>query len=117
MDDSLPGHFPVTRGIYPRMYADRPWTFRQYAENTAKMVEAKDGDEMAEIYMFSKGKEVGGLTIIASEKKELSVVNIVGPIDLKTLGSLGGKFGIPKDVGSTLPKPLSPPKSPDKKDD
>ena len=65
----------------------------------SKIVEAKDGDEMAEIYMFSKGKELGGLTIIASEKKELSVVNIVGPIDLKTLGSLGGKFGIPKDVG------------------
>jgi hypothetical protein len=83
----------------------------------SKMVEAKDGDELAEIYMFSKGKEVGGLTIIASEKKELSIVNIVGPIDLKTLGSLGGKFGIPKDLGSTLPKPLSPPKSPDKKDD
>ena len=31
MDDSLPGQFPFTRGIYPRMYADRPWTFRQYA--------------------------------------------------------------------------------------
>jgi len=31
MDDSQPGQFPFTRGIYPRMYADRPWTFRQYA--------------------------------------------------------------------------------------
>ncbi|HZE97783.1 MAG TPA: methylmalonyl-CoA mutase family protein [Planctomycetota bacterium] len=31
MDDSAPGQFPFTRGIYPRMYADRPWTFRQYA--------------------------------------------------------------------------------------
>ena len=31
MDDSSPGQFPFTRGIYPRMYADRPWTFRQYA--------------------------------------------------------------------------------------
>ncbi len=31
MDDSLPGQFPYTRGIYPRMYAERPWTFRQYA--------------------------------------------------------------------------------------
>ena len=31
MDDSSPGQFPFTRGIYPRMYVDRPWTFRQYA--------------------------------------------------------------------------------------
>ena len=31
MEPSLPGHFPFTRGIYPRMYADRAWTMRQYA--------------------------------------------------------------------------------------
>lgn len=83
----------------------------------SKMIEAKDGDEMAEVYMFSKGKEVGGLTIIASEKRELAVVNIVGPVDLKTLGSLGGKFGIPKDLGSTRPRPLNQQKPADKKND
>jgi methylmalonyl-CoA mutase, N-terminal domain len=26
-----PGEYPFTRGVYPRMYADRPWTMRQYA--------------------------------------------------------------------------------------
>jgi methylmalonyl-CoA mutase, N-terminal domain len=26
-----PGEFPYTRGIYNRMYRDRPWTMRQYA--------------------------------------------------------------------------------------
>jgi methylmalonyl-CoA mutase N-terminal domain/subunit len=26
-----PGQFPFTRGIYPNMYAARPWTIRQYA--------------------------------------------------------------------------------------
>lgn len=26
-----PGEYPFTRGIYPRMYLDRPWTMRQYA--------------------------------------------------------------------------------------
>src|SRR5688572_25788478 len=31
MDSSQPGQFPFTRGIYPRMYAERPWMFRQYA--------------------------------------------------------------------------------------
>jgi len=27
----LPGSFPFTRGPYPTMYANRPWTIRQYA--------------------------------------------------------------------------------------
>src|SRR6201986_2204658 len=26
-----PGEYPFTRGVYPRMYVDRPWTTRQYA--------------------------------------------------------------------------------------
>src|SRR5580658_830280 len=26
-----PGAFPFTRGVYPTMYVDRPWTMRQYA--------------------------------------------------------------------------------------
>ncbi|MGH4019425.1 MAG: acyl-CoA mutase large subunit family protein [Pseudonocardiaceae bacterium] len=26
-----PGEFPFTRGVYPRMYTQRPWTMRQYA--------------------------------------------------------------------------------------
>ena len=29
--DELPGQFPFTRGPYPTMYAQRPWTIRQYA--------------------------------------------------------------------------------------
>jgi len=29
--DELPGDFPYTRGPYPTMYANRPWTIRQYA--------------------------------------------------------------------------------------
>jgi methylmalonyl-CoA mutase len=28
---SLPGEYPFTRGPYPTMYAQRPWTIRQYA--------------------------------------------------------------------------------------
>ncbi|KAK4298241.1 hypothetical protein Pmani_029399 [Petrolisthes manimaculis] len=30
-DTELPGCFPYTRGPYPTMYANRPWTIRQYA--------------------------------------------------------------------------------------
>jgi hypothetical protein len=83
------------------------------APGWSKMIDVKDRDETAEIYMFSKGKDLGGIAIIASEKKELAVVNIVGPVDLKTLGSLAGKFGIPKGFGTSIPKPAGPPKQDD----
>jgi hypothetical protein len=80
----------------------------------SKIVDVKDGAETAEVYMFAKGKDMGGLAVIAGEKKELTVVNIVGPIDLKTLGSLAGKFGVPKDIlGGAVPKPAKPPKQED----
>jgi hypothetical protein len=29
LDPELPGQFPFTRGPYPTMYAQRPWTIRQ----------------------------------------------------------------------------------------
>ena len=31
LDDEIPGKFPYTRGPYPTMYTQRPWTIRQYA--------------------------------------------------------------------------------------
>ena len=32
-----PGSYPYTRGVYPTMYTERPWTMRQYAGfSTAK---------------------------------------------------------------------------------
>ncbi len=31
MNSDVPGQFPYTRGIHPRMYRDRLWTMRQYA--------------------------------------------------------------------------------------
>jgi hypothetical protein len=40
------------------------------------------------------------VSILASEPKELTVVNIAGPVDLDSLADLGGHFGIPKvDMG------------------
>lgn len=31
LPEELPGKYPYTRGPYPTMYANRPWTIRQYA--------------------------------------------------------------------------------------
>ncbi len=56
---------------------------------------SEDG-ETVEVYIKNEGKGIGGLAIIASEPKQLTLVNIVGPIDLDSLSELGGHFGIPE---------------------
>ncbi|RZU53728.1 methylmalonyl-CoA mutase N-terminal domain/subunit [Krasilnikovia cinnamomea] len=51
-----PGSFPFTRGVYPSMYAGRPWTMRQYAGfGTAK--------ESNERYHQLVGAGTGGLSV------------------------------------------------------
>jgi hypothetical protein len=58
-------------------------------------VRSKDG-ENTEIYADTLNGHIGGMVILASEPTELTVVNIVGPIDLEKLSHLEGEFGIPK---------------------
>ena len=51
--------------------------------------------ENVNIYADMRGERVVGLVIIAAEPRELTVVNIVGPIDIEKLADLQGEFGIP----------------------
>ena len=53
----------------------------------------KDGN--VEVYLMTNGSQIGGLLVLASEPKEFTVVNIIGPIDLEKLSKLKGQFGIP----------------------
>jgi hypothetical protein len=65
----------------------------------------KDGD--VEVYLMTNGDQIGGLAVLATDPKELTVVNIIGPIDLDKLSKLEGQFGVP-DLGieqPTKPKP------------
>ena len=50
--------------------------------------------EHTEIYTLPRGDSVAGLVIIAAEPRELTIVNLVGPVDLDKLASLEGQFGI-----------------------
>jgi|SRR5688572_19759516 len=60
----------------------------------------KDGSwELAEVYFFQQAGKTNGIVIIAAEPGELSVVNIVGPIDFNKLKELQGIFGIPAIPG------------------
>ena len=58
----------------------------------------KDGENM-EVYMLkASGDQIGGLTVLTTGDKELSVIQIMGAIDLDKLIKLSGKLGIPSIV-------------------
>jgi len=58
--------------------------------------ESKRDRELVEIYSWQEGGASAGLAILVAEPTELTIINIVGPIDLSKLPLLQGQFGIPK---------------------
>jgi hypothetical protein len=57
-----------------------------------------------EVYLRFQGDMVNGLAVLHSDEKELTVVNIVGPVDLDKLADLEGQFGVP-ELGIESQKP------------
>jgi hypothetical protein len=62
----------------------------------------KDGN--LEVYLLFAGDMVNGLAVLHSDERELTVVNIVGPVDLDKLAQLEGQFGVP-ELGIESQKP------------
>ena len=58
--------------------------------------ESKRDRELVEIYSWQEGGASTGLAILVAEPTELTIINIVGPIDLSKLPLLQGQFGIPR---------------------
>ena len=55
----------------------------------SRVVSVREPNETTEVYFWKKGTENGGLVVISAESDELTVVNIVGRVDLAALASLG----------------------------
>ncbi len=72
--------------------ADKKMLNRQWE----RFVRVRQKGELTNIYMKLDGKKVVGLTILAVDKEEMVFVNIVGTIDMSSIGKLGQKFSIPK---------------------
>jgi len=50
-----------------------------------------------EVYlMMMAGEEISGLAVLQTDDKEITVVNIVGPVDLAKLSQIQGHLGIPE---------------------
>lgn len=58
-----------------------------------------------EVYLMQTGNQITGLALLATDPKEITVVNIVGPVDLDKLTQLEGQFGIPElEIERSKPK-------------
>ncbi|HEX8153040.1 MAG TPA: DUF4252 domain-containing protein [Thermoanaerobaculia bacterium] len=81
-------------GEYDRAIVDR--VRAQIGAGWNKIVNVRGKRENVEIFVQTRGELVTGLVVISAEPRELTVVNIVGPIDLDRLADLEGQFGIPR---------------------
>jgi hypothetical protein len=57
-----------------------------------------------EVYLMSTASQISGLAVLASDAKQITVVNIIGNVDLEKLSNLEGNFGIPELGIETKPK-------------
>jgi hypothetical protein len=102
------------QGVYIKHFEfkhDREWTQADldrvrnqlHAPEWERIVGVKSAEEgsNAEIYLHVENGKNTGVAILEGEPRELTVVNIVGPVDLEGLAQLGGHFDIPK---LTIPK-------------
>jgi len=99
------------KGVYVREYEfdkDHSYTgaelegLRKYFESSdwSPMVHerTKGAAEGTDVYVKLVNGQMQGLFVLDAEPKELSLVLILGPIDIDKIGKLGGAFGIPKDA-------------------
>ncbi len=58
-------------------------------EGWSRIVGVKGKNELTEVYLWKEGGANGGLVVISAEPDELTIVNIVGTVDLASLAALG----------------------------
>jgi hypothetical protein len=101
------------KGVYVRVFEfDKPGEYsssdlepirsqlRQPGWDKIVGVTSRRGGSNVDVHLKYQGDNVIGVAIVAADPTELTIVNIVGPIDLEKVRQLEGQFGIPKlDLG------------------
>ncbi|MEZ5365283.1 MAG: DUF4252 domain-containing protein [Bryobacterales bacterium] len=65
-------------------------------------VQDKNKREAVSVYSYTEGENVSGVFVVSSDPSEVTLVNIVGDVDLQTLVEAGESFGVPTmQIGST----------------
>ncbi|MFQ5631690.1 MAG: DUF4252 domain-containing protein, partial [bacterium] len=65
-------------------------------EKWLRFVNIKERDSSSQIFLKETEDEIQGMVILSVSKNEATFVNIVGIIDLESMGKLGRKFDIPE---------------------
>jgi hypothetical protein len=99
------------KGVYVREYEfdkENSYTgaelegLRKYFESSdwSPMVHerTKGAAQGTDVFVKLVNGQMQGLFVLDAEARELSLVLILGPIDIDKLSGLGGNFGIPKDA-------------------
>ena len=65
---------------------------------------AQDGVQNT-VYFKLDGLQIGGVTVIRAQPRDVTIVSVEGVIDLATLAELAGHVGIPKDLSNIDQQP------------
>ena len=114
-DAAIKGLIAGLKGVYVKSFEfDRDGVYTDADVNAVReqlkapwtrMVNVRSKVDSVEVYIYREAEKSGGLAVVVVEPRELTVVNIVGPIDLTQLGALGGQLGIPENVGVPRARP------------
>ncbi|HEY9284645.1 MAG TPA: DUF4252 domain-containing protein [Pyrinomonadaceae bacterium] len=96
-------------GVYVRVFefaAEGQWAESDIADIRRQVAEPgwsrlmsithKADGRKVEVHLRAAEGKVGGLVVLATEPKQLVVVNMVGDVNVQKLASLQGQFGIPE---------------------
>lgn len=97
------------KGVYVRVFEfDKPGEYsssdlepirsqlRQPGWNKIVGVINRRGGDNVDVHLKYQADNIVGVAIISADPMELTIVNIIGPIDLEKVRQLEGQFGIPK---------------------
>lgn len=102
------------QGVYVRSYkfdedgayskADVDAIRAQLVAPWVSLVSTHDRKQQSDVDIFvnRSGERTAGMAIITSKPRELTIVNIVGPIDLAKLGQLQGQLGVGLGLGGDV---------------
>lgn len=72
----------------------------------SQIVDARDKKERSGVWLLQAGsKSYGGLAVVTHSPRELTVVSIVGNVNVDTIEKLSGNFGIPEVKKKDAPPP------------
>jgi hypothetical protein len=82
-------------------------------------VQNRGKSEAVTVYSYTENDRLTGVAVFSADAKEVSIVNIVGPVDLEALSEFGKQMGLPLMRIATTdltqqPQPVAPPVAPGK---